>query len=405
MGRTERAPLLCFSHLRWDFVWQRPQHVMSRLARSRPVYFIEEPVFRDEAGAAPHGGVLELHERDGVVVVQPVCRDPGPGPEGVRALDTMYARLVEQLVAERELRRFTAWFYTPMLLPAISRLSPEVVVYDAMDELALFKGAPPELLPRERRLLAMADVVFTGGVSLGRAKAKLHQNVHAYPSGVEVEHYGQALEPGLAVPPELAAIPGPRIGFFGVLDERLDLELLQGLATQHPEWQFVLVGPVRKIDPAELPAGPNLHYLGQKQYRELPGYVKGFDVCMMPFALNEATRFISPTKTLEYMAAHKPIVSTPVTDVVGLYGSVVQIGGDVNAFSTAIEKALRETDTERAARVAREREILAKSTWDAIVARMEEHIERAELVTRLRRLSPQRVPAVAAVVEVDAAGD
>ncbi|MGH2351747.1 MAG: hypothetical protein ACRDJN_09055, partial [Chloroflexota bacterium] len=278
MGPTKRPPLLCFSHLRWDFVWQRPQHLMSRLARDRQVFFIEEPLFREDAGAAPDAAVLELHEAEGVVVGQPVCRDPGPG--GGPLLDAMYSRLTRQLVRQEGITDFTAWFYTPMLLPAVHLAPPSLVVYDAMDELSLFKGAPAELLPRERRLLTMADVVFTGGVSLGKAKAKRHRNVHAFPSGVEIEHYRQAFLPETPIPADLKAVPRPRIGFFGVIDERIDLPLLDAVAHAHPAWQLIMLGPVVKIDPAELPVRPNIHYLGQKHYRELPGYVKGFDVCM-----------------------------------------------------------------------------------------------------------------------------
>jgi UDP-galactopyranose mutase len=409
---TARPPLLCFSHLRWDFVWQRPQQVVSRLARDREVIFVEEPVFRDGAGSPAAGATLELRAADGVTVARPVCADPGPG--GGPALDAMYARLVADLVRDRDLGGFTAWFYTPMLLPAISRRAPGLVVYDAMDELSLFRGAPPALLPRERRLLAQADLVFTGGVSLGRAKARLHPRVYAFPSGVEVEHYRRALSPRTRVPRDLAALPGPRAGFFGVIDERLDLDLLDGLAQARPDVQLVLLGPVAKIDPADLPRRPNLHYLGQKQYRDLPAYVKGFDVCLMPFARNAATRFISPTKTLEYMAAHKPIVSTPVADVVGQYGGpggAVQIAGDVNTFSTAIDTALGETSAEREARVARERRLLERSTWESIVARMDERMREAEAAPADTSRAPSpgspalRRPAAVAGQVVLAAGE
>jgi len=400
MRTVMRSPLLCLSHLRWDFVWQRPQHLMSRFARDRQVFFVEEPIFRDDAGEAPHGAILETREVDGVVVAQPVCRDPGPG--GGAALDAMYARLVEQLVRDHDLQDVTAWFYTPMLLPAISRISPALVVYDAMDELSLFKGAPAELLPREERLLATADIVFTGGVSLGKAKASRHDNVYAFPSGVDVKHYRSALAPDTSVPADLASLPTPRLGFFGVIDERIDLDLLDALAAARPETQIVLLGPVVKIDPADLPRRPNLHYLGQKQYRDLPSYVKGFDVCLMPFALNEATRFISPTKTLEYMAAHKPIVSTPVADVVGQYRDAVQIAGDVNAFSTAIDVALGETDEQRQKRVDAERRILARSTWEAIVSRMDERMQDAYLATSPALEQPVRY---AESMVLDAAGD
>jgi UDP-galactopyranose mutase len=340
---------------------------MARLARNRRVYFVEEPIFGGDRPAEL--AELAMRPSDGVTVCHPVCRDPGPG--GGPVLDDAYARLVAELVEAEGLIGCTLWFYTPMLLPATRSLAPSLVVYDAMDELSLFKGASPDLLPRERRLLQLADVVFTGGVSLGRAKAALHSNVHAIPSGVDVDHYRQALDPATPVPADLEALPHPRVGFFGVIDERADLPLLAELARLRPDWQFVMIGPVLKIDRAELPAAPNLHYLGQRQYRELPGYTKGFDVCMLPFALNDATRFISPTKTLEYMAAHKPIVSTPVPDVVGSFREHVAIAANAADFVAAVEQALAETPPRRESRVARERAVVAGNTWDAIVARMD----------------------------------
>lgn len=386
MGETDetsKRPLLCFSHLRWNFVWQRPQHVMSRLARERPVFFVEEPILHGDAGDPPDDAALAVRRSGDVTVCTPLCRDPGPG-NGL-LLDQMYARLLAELVETRGLSEYTAWFYTPMLLPALERLRPALIVYDAMDELSLFKHAPPALLERERELLRIADVVFTGGVSLGKAKAERHHNVHAFPSGVEVEHYQKALDPATPVPDDLQAIPSPRLGFFGVIDERIDLALLDAVAQARPEWQLVMLGPVRKIEDSELPRRPNIHYLGQKQYKDLPGYVKGFDVCLMPFALNDATKFISPTKTLEYMAAHKSIVSTPVADVVGSYSDAVAIAGDAAAFVKAVEAALAETPDARERRVKRERGVLAKNAWDAIVARMDERMEEAALKAKGKR--------------------
>ncbi|MDQ3701499.1 MAG: glycosyltransferase [Chloroflexota bacterium] len=394
MGNKNRPPLLCFSHLRWDFVWQRPQQLMSRFARDRQVFFIEEPVFQPEADAAPGGATVELSEADGVTVVRPVCREPMP--EEGRRLETMYAQLTAELVSGQGLTEPTAWFYSPMFLPALDKIAPGLIVYDAMDELSLFRDAPAALQRREHGLLGLADVVFTGGVSLGKAKARHHANVHAFASGVEVEHYCRALQGETRVPPDLADLPRPRAGYFGVIDERLDLPLLDGLAAARPDVQFVLLGPVVKIDPASLPVRPNLHYLGQKAYRDLPSYVKGFDVCLMPFALNDATRFISPTKTLEYMAAHKPIVSTPVADVVSQYGTVVQIASDVAAFSTAISIALGETPAKRASRIIKEQGILARSTWDAIATRMDDLMRQGRDATVYSRSSSPR-----AVTELD----
>ncbi len=372
---SAKPPIVVFSHLRWDFVWQRPQQILSRLARDRAVYFIEEPIFQDDAGVAPDDARMEVRDDGGITVARPVCKDPGPS-EGWR-LEQMYARLVAEFIRDQKIAGFTAWFYSPMFMPSLERIQPSLVVYDAMDELSLFKGAPPELLPRERALLERADVVFTGGVSLGKAKAQVHANVHALPSGVDAQHYAQALSADLSVPEDLAALPTPRIGFFGVIDERIDLELLAGAATQRPQWTFAMLGPVVKIDPADLPRPGNIHYLGQKQYKELPAYVKGFDVCMMPFAINDATKFISPTKTLEYMAAHKPIVSTPVADVVGSYAEAVAIAKNADEFVAGVERALAETSDAREQRIARERDTLARNSWDAIAARMDERMEEA----------------------------
>lgn len=371
-----RPPIVVFSHLRWDFVWQRPQQLLSRLAKDRSIYFIEEPIFSDNAPLPPEGAHMEERHEAGITVAHPVCRDPGPG-EGWR-LEQMYAHLVAGFVEQHKITGFTAWFYSPMFMPSLERIQPSLIVYDAMDELSLFKGAPPELLPREHALLERADVVFTGGVSLGKAKAKLHANVHALPSGVDAQHYAQALAPGVSLPDDLASTPTPRAGYFGVIDERLDVALIGRAAELRPNVSFVMLGPIVKIDPAELPRSANLHYLGSKQYKDLPAYVSGFDVCMMPFALNDATKFISPTKTLEYMAAHKPIVSTPVADVVGSYAEAVAICATPEEFVVAIDRALAETPEQRERRAAREKEILARNSWDTIAARMDEKMREAE---------------------------
>ncbi len=235
-----------------------------------------------------------------------------------------------------------------------------------MDELANFKGASTDLRQREAGLLARADLVFAGGRSLYEARKERHRNVHLFASGVEVEHFAQALSPALRIAPEIAALPRPVLGYYGVIDERMDLELLSGLASRHPDWSIALVGPVTKLEPEQLPTAPNLHYLGPRSYAELPSFLKGFDACLMPFAMNEATRFISPTKTLEYMAAHKPIISTPVPDVVSNWTGIVRIAGNIGEFEGAVEDTLGETATDRQKRVAREEHILREHGWARI---------------------------------------
>jgi len=365
-------PLVVFSHLRWDFVYQRPQHVLSRLAARRRVLFVEEPA---------HGEGEPRWEKRRVLPNLTVCRPMTPSEApGYAAEQLPYlADLMERLQNEEGVVRCVAWFYTPMAYPLLATLGAEAVVYDCMDELSLFKFAPPDLLAHERALLARADLVLTGGPSLYRAKRDLHPNVHCFPSSVEVEHFAQARHggPALGEPPSQAPIPRPRLGYFGVIDERMDLPLIAAVADARPDWQLVFVGPVVKIDAGALPRRPNLHYLGGQPYERLPAFLAGWDVGLLPFALNDHTRFISPTKTLEYMAAEVPIVSTPITDVAEPYGDIVYLGDTPEAFVAACERAMTASPAERAARTAGMRRVLAQTSWDATAAAMELCLETA----------------------------
>jgi UDP-galactopyranose mutase len=365
--------IVAFSHLRWNFVYQRPQHLLSRLAPTRPVFFIEEPEL-DRDGpvrwerSSPQPHVIVLRPRTPIAA-------PGFNAEQLAAL----APLMADLATELEDRRLVAWLYTPLALPLAQTLGPDVMVYDCMDELSLFLGAPPELLSREAALLECADVMFTGGPSLYRAKQARHPNVHCFSSSVDAGHFRSARKgsSGAAEAEDQVRLPHPRLGFYGVIDERLDLPLLDFVAERRPEWQIVLVGPVVKIDPATLPQRSNIHYFGQRSYDDLPRYLSGWDICLLPFALNDATRFISPTKTLEYMAAERPIVSTPITDVAEPYGDVVYLGTTPEQFLAACDAALEASAEERARRASRMREVLAGTSWNVTVAAMEKLIAEA----------------------------
>lgn len=363
-----RPDLVVFSHLRWDFVWQRPQHLLTRLAADRRVYFIEEPLTDD--GSAPAWDYSRPAPGVTVGRLRTPHRAPGFHDDHVAEL----APRLSQFLDEEEVDRPAAWFYTPMALPLLDAFRPRAVVYDCMDELSAFLHAPPQLLDREAELLRRADLVFTGGPSLYRAKKDRHPRVHCFPSSVDAAHFGQARS-ALPEPPDQAALPHPRLGFFGVIDERLDVPLIDALARAHPEWQVVLVGPIVKIDPASLPRYPNLHYLGQRPYAELPAFLAGWDVCLLPFARNQATRFISPTKTLEYMAAERPIVSTPITDVAEPYGDLVYLGDTPEQFITACERALAAPDAERAARREGMGAVLARTSWDRTARAMAQLID------------------------------
>lgn len=330
---TARPDLLCFSHLRWNFVYQRPQHLLSRFARTHRVYYIEEPVETDDRDAW-----LERHVVDGGITVLVPRLPKGWGGEQAQAEQR---RLLDIVVRDDAIEPAVLWYYTPMALGFSDHLAAELTVYDCMDELSAFRGAPPHLTERESELLRRADIVFTGGYSLYEAKRARHANVHAFPSSVDVAHFRRARHTG-GEPEDQRGIPYPRLGFYGVLDERFDTRLVGEIAAARPDWHLVFVGPVVKIDPATLPRADNIHYLGPRPYEALPDYLGGWQVALMPFALNESTRFISPTKTPEFLAAARPVVSTPIKDVVRSYGAcpMVRIAEDAPAFLLAIEQAL-----------------------------------------------------------------
>jgi UDP-galactopyranose mutase len=367
--------LICFSHLRWNFVFQRPQHLMSRFALAHRVIYWEEP----EAALAecePALGVRTCAET-GVVVVTPSL------PEGMSEASrgAILKRLLDDFLAG-EAGTLVRWYYTPMMLPFSRHIAAACTIYDCMDELANFRFAPPELLALEGELLALADVVFTGGYSLYEAKRDRHHNIHPFPSSVDQPHFRQARS-GVPIPSDQAALGRPCFGFYGVVDERMDLGLLAALADAHPEWAIAIVGPVVKIDPADLPVRPNLHYLGSRDYSQLPAYLAGWDVALMPFAINEATRFISPTKTPEYLAGGCPVVSTPIADVVRHYADLqgVFIADGPQAFVAACERAralangagewLAEADAK-----------LSHLSWDTTQARMAGLVQEALAIPR-----------------------
>ena len=351
------APLLiCLSHLRWNFVYQRPQHLMSRAARSYRVLFFEEPKF--DSGVRPRLDLVKNEQS--VTVATPVL------PEGLSDAFSTSAqrRLLDEYLASESLEDAIVWHYTPMALSFTDHLRPALVIYDCMDELSAFKDAPSQLIELERRLFRRADIVFTGGQSLYEAKRNRHRNVHAFASSIDAEHFRQARRQRTPEPRDQQPIPQPRLGFFGVIDERMDLDLLEHMASARPHWQFVMLGPVAKIEWSALPQRPNIHWLGAKTYEELPAYLAGWQVGVMPFALNEATRFISPTKTPEFLAAGLPVVSTPIADVVRPYGmaGLVGIAEDAQHMTALAEE--RMDASRRSSWLARVDQFLSGTSWD-----------------------------------------
>jgi len=362
----ETTDLVCFSHLRWDFVYQRPQHLLSRCAKDRRVFFVEEPIFGKGSMR------LDIREADGGVrVVVPHL------PEGLRseiAINAVMREMTRQLFIDHDIDKYIFWYYTPMALNFTDHFKPVASVYDCMDELSAFKGAHSTLPLLEKQLFRHVDLVFTGGQSLYEAKCDQHPSVHAFPSSIDASHFRKARNI-TEDPEDQAHIPHPRLGFFGVIDERFDSELLDKVANMRPDWQFVMIGPIVKIDPATLPNHPNIHYLGGKKYQELPEYLAGWDIALLLFARNESTRFISPTKTPEYLAAGKPVISTSIRDVVRPYGELklVEIADTPDQFVKAAEKILAKSG--RTEWLAKVDAFIEHISWDKTWAQMSNLID------------------------------
>jgi UDP-galactopyranose mutase len=359
------ATLLCFSHLRWNFVFQRPQHLMSRFAQEMNVIFWEEPIEIGPKETA-YLNVRRADDANGVRIVVPHL--PEGMPEDAREAALM--RLLDAHLASLH-GPLIAWYYTPMMLPFSRHIEADVTVYDAMDELSKFRFAPAKLLELEQELIDKADIVFTGGSSLYEAKKDRHENVHCFPSSVDRVHFLKARARQFE-PADQEDLPKPRLGFYGVIDERFDTELLAKAAEMRPDWSFVMVGPVVKISEEDLPRRPNIHYLGSKTYDKLPSYLSGWDVALMPFAMNESTQFISPTKTPEYLAGGKPVVSTPIKDVVRHYGHIegVLIADNADDFVRQCQRALELSSDPESGWLAEADLLLSATSWDTTQARM-----------------------------------
>lgn len=348
--------MIVFCHLRWQFVYQRPQHIISRLASNMKVLFIEEPVHHHQDDNSS-GNLMVITEK--LHVLQPYVKDI----ESI--IDILPVYIKNKAIP-------VGWFYSASFSPLLEQINFETIVYDCMDELSLFKGAPVHLINQEKYLMAHADIVFTGGKSLYESKKQLHSNVYCFPSSVDEEHFAQALN-GISPAADIASLPKPIVGYYGVIDERIDLDLLHKCAKKLPNVSFVMIGPLAKIEDADLPKENNIHYLGMKSYNELPHYLKAFDIAMMPFALNDATKYISPTKTLEYMAAGKPIISTKITDVVRDYSQSVTLIENEGEFCDAIETLLTKKRLEMEMEY---NKILEKTSWNATADKMETIIKK-----------------------------
>ena len=370
-------PIIVHSHLTWDWVWQRPQQFLSRFSARHPILFVEGPVPTE--GLPNSKGTVEVREVEefpNILILR--SRVPAERWGDGAWVDKERRRLVQEVLSGPLGLGFAdpvQWFYDPMAVTSFAgHMGERAIVFDCMDQLSQFRGAPKELLRRERELLAISDVVFAGGPKIGKDKIKHNANTHTFGCGVDVAHFGKARASETEVPADVANLPGPVFGFFGCVDERIDYELLAKLADANPTGSVVVIGPAIKVDQAAFPQRANLHWLGGRDYQQLPAYVKGFDVCMMPFALNEATEFINPTKALEYMATARPVVSTAVEDVVLQFSEVVKVARSHEEFIAFCQQAAAKPDQSA---IERGLTMAGRNSWESIVARMEELIEEA----------------------------
>lgn len=365
--------LLCFSHLSWNFVYQRPQHLLTRFSKEYQVFYFEEPKIGD-------CDRYIINIQDNVYIVELIISNFDD-----KAKEKLQG-LVSQVLQEYDIKTYLVWYYTPMALQFTYALKPEVIIYDSMDELSAFRFAPPQLLQLEEELFRKADAVFTGGNSLYNAKKHRHHNIHSMPSSIDKSHFEQA-RGILDDPQDQASIGYPRMGFFGVIDERFDTDLLRNVAVHRPEWQFVMIGPVVKIDPEILPKAPNIHYLGPKTYAELPSYISHWDIALLLFALNESTEFISPTKTPEYLAAGKPVISTAIRDVVYPYGNaaLVKIIDDAESFITEAESILIDEDKDHWLRTVDH--FLEDESWDNTYDKMNTIIKKVKINNLIKHIN------------------
>ncbi|MDQ3099274.1 MAG: glycosyltransferase [bacterium] len=357
--------IIVFCHLRWEFVIQRPQHIINRLAQDRKVLFVEEPLEYDEMNK---GTFNTLQPSKNLTVIQPRI------PWGDFA--DILGPMVSKRAKDENITKPIIWLYSAAFMKCVDAVEHSLLVYDCMDELSAFKGAPAELISMEKELLERADVVFTGGKSLYESKNKLNANIHCFPSSVDQVHFEKALVATTEIPEDISVLTGTVVGYYGVIDERIDLDLLEKVANKMQEIQFVMIGPIVKISEADLPRTSNIHYLGSKPYAQLPNYLKRIDIAMMPFALNESTKFISPTKTLEYMAAHKPIISTAIYDVVRDYSNEVTIINNPDEFIQAINTYIAEPTDQKEKRVILQKAVINRTSWDNTVDQMKKIIEK-----------------------------
>jgi UDP-galactopyranose mutase len=388
-------PIICFSHFPWGFAWQRPQHLLTRLSEHHPVFYVEEP----QVHTGYRKPELTVSHHDGVTILSPTLPH---GTQGYGSANNAAVRLLLETFFNRELSGWdvVAWYYTPLAVGTLPQtLRPVATVFDEMEDLSNLRTVSKEIRDQERLLMQMADLVFCAGPSLHDARKYRHPRAFSFPSGVDVDHFRR----DSPTQPDTASSATSVIGYYGVLDERIDFELVGGIADLRPDWSIVMIGPVARIFEKQLAHRPNIHYPGMRRYSELPEDLANFDAAMLPYALNQVTRSITPAKTLEYLAGGKPVVSTPITDVIELYGDVVEIASTPQEFVDAIETLRNESPPARSRREERVQAVLAEHNWDVIADRMRQLINdvisgRPTLAAMIRNAAFSSSPAYPATI-------
>jgi glycosyltransferase involved in cell wall biosynthesis len=281
------------------------------------------------------------------------------------------------------------WSFTPDVSYLLDALTPRKVIYYCVDDFASFTGYDRRRVQSDEvDLCKRADLVVTTSRALQEAKKSLNSNTIFVPHGVDYEHFAKALCP-CAEPVDLSAIPRPRVGFFGLIRDWLDLDLVRQVAAKRPAWQFVFIGGHDWSVDLSLYRMPNIHFIGGRPYGDLPAYCAHMDVGLIPFKLNELTMSVNPIKLREYLAAGLPVAATPLPEVQA-YSELVRIGAGPTDFTAAIEAALQ-TPPEARRRLS---EAMAAETWPT---KME------QICRCLQDDSPQQVDNTVAMARSDVA--
>lgn len=359
------------SQVPWDYLWQRNHHTMARISRRARVLYATPIPTITAAKEGKDACLLEggMHGEN-LMHYRPVVLWGESKLDSVRKLNRLFLKNSLIWHAGRNGMggcRRVLWFYFPTYESLVGRLEEDLVVYDIQDEYSAFSWYPRDTARRERDLLSKCDLVFTGTLQLRKRKEEYNRRIHFVQCGVESEHFSSAREVETALPQDVAALPRPVLGYFGLVDTRIDIAMLEEVASKRPGWTILLIGPAH-IETSK----PNIRMIGTRDYKELPRYLRGFDICLIPFVLNENTRNLNPTKLLEYFAAGKPVITAPIPDVVELYPDLVEFASTAEEFIGAAERLLSGEGEEKRNRRIKE---ATENSWDAMVERMLSHIE------------------------------